>query len=193
MTAQMNDRIFYEGEWYDLAGINGEGMFEPSEHGMEPRSNCSACWRGYVAVYEVRDNHLLLNTLYINATKVVSEETGEEQFGTLASLGSAEHVTEGPDIFDFAYEDADLPLEFTGGLLIARDFIQDIYVHMGFHPAWKYEHIHELEFDKGVLTKQEDVSRKLAEVREKLRKDPSVMDGIGIEWIHKCFSREYDF
>ena len=192
MTAQFNDRVHYEGGWYDLAGINGDGLFEPSDYGMEPRSNCSACWRGYVAHYEVRGNQLLLKTLHVNATRLVSEETGEEQFGIPATLGNAEPLLEGAGMFDSAYVDADLVLAFMGGLLIARGFIRDLYVHMGFPPAWKYEYVHELEFENGRLVRHTDVSPKLSEVREKFRQDPSAMRGYGEEWIEKCFSRGYE-
>lgn len=213
MTAQMSDRFFHQGEWYDLAGVNGKGLFEPSDYGMEPEVTCTACWRGYIAGYELRDAQLLLKILLINAARTSSDETEEgkppAEFSFRFSpnleiirprdahaappppLGKVQQPRENEGMFRYAYEDVDLPLKFTGGILIAKDFISDLYVHMGFHPAWKYKCVHELEFEDGRLTRQTDVSERLAQARQKLREDPSIMRGFGQDWIEKCFSRDY--
>jgi hypothetical protein len=53
-------------------------------------------------------------------------------------------------------------------LLLARGFIDNLYVHMGFHSAWKYEAVVELVFDTGVLTGEFDRSRQMAELRREI-------------------------
>jgi hypothetical protein len=64
-TAQMPDRILYQGELYPL-------FSEPlgrylDEHGPRTKelffSVCTACWRGYVATWEVKENYLYLTKL----------------------------------------------------------------------------------------------------------------------------------
>ena len=47
-------------------------------------------------------------------------------------------------MFNNQYADVNYPIAYTGGLLLARGFIQKLYEHMGFHPAWKYEQVIEL-------------------------------------------------
>jgi hypothetical protein len=85
---------------------------------------------------------------------------------------------------------------FTGGFLIASGFMDEFYVHMGFHPAWKYKKVHELIFEKGHLVQASDKSQKIAEIRSKMRNlELSPMPGASLdefsEWINNCFSRDY--
>ena len=45
---------------------------------------------------------------------------------------------------------------------LADGFIQNLYVHMGFHPAWKYREVHELLFEDGRLLHAQDRSAAMA-------------------------------
>lgn len=49
--------------------------------------------------------------------------------------------------------------------LIARGFIQALYRHMGFHPAWKFEESWELIFDKEALSDATDLSPEMQNLR----------------------------
>jgi hypothetical protein len=64
-TAQIPDRILYQGETYPL-------FSEPLERYLSentPRTKelfpsvCTACWRGYVATWEVKENYLYITKL----------------------------------------------------------------------------------------------------------------------------------
>jgi hypothetical protein len=68
-------------------------------------------------------------------------------------------------MFNNHYEGLDYPLDYTGSLLIADGFIQALYVHGGFHPAWKFERVLELVFDAGRFVEVVDRSERMAEVR----------------------------
>ena len=61
-----------------------------------------------------------------------------------------------------------LPIEFTGELLVADKFIHELYVHMGFQSAWKFETVHELVISHGTLLDTKDISRQMAQVREQM-------------------------
>ena len=50
--------------------------------------------------------------------------------------------------------------------MIANGFIDDLYEHMGFHPAWKYTNVVELIFAKGILRQQFDRSERMADIRQ---------------------------
>jgi hypothetical protein len=56
-------------------------------------------------------------------------------------------------------------IDFTGWLVLGRDFISKLYVHMGFHPPWKYQEIMECRFTNGLLQESADLSRDVAEIR----------------------------
>lgn len=186
MTAQFSDPVEYRGQSYSIAGKNGAGLFDPSQHGMKPVGKCSACWRGFVCEYIVDGQRLLLDQLLI-----CLDEPGPVLFG----------VEPKPDegkirLFDVVYEDLRHPVSYSGGLLLAREFIDELYVHMGFHPAWKYREVHELLFRDGELVQETDRSEQIAELRREIADRPSEPGHEATQseirdWIAKCFSEEY--
>ena len=77
------------------------------------------------------------------------------------------------------------PLPFTGGLLLARDFVEELYVHMGFQPAWKFRDVREVMFEDGKVRTTTDRSAALAEVHRRFRSGTmgrDVWTNVG-EWI----------
>ena len=83
-------------------------------------------------------------------------------------------------------------MEYTGGLLIADGFIQDLYVHMGFHPAWKYTNVVELVFETGVLQNEFDRSERMAEIRQLLLDSGRSPTNTEIlEFVKHSFDRTY--
>ena len=78
------------------------------------------------------------------------------------------------DEFNNHYKGLNFNLEYTGRVLLANEFIENLYEHMGFHPAWKYSTVIELVFDNGYLTAEYDCSERMAEICEmelKIRTD----------------------
>lgn len=191
MTAQMSDRFIYRQTDYELAGINGDGLFDPAQHGLNPIATCTSCWRGFHCKYEIRDSQLLLRTLRI--THGVRERDSERIADAPALSGRRPvRATEEFPIFRSIYEDVDLLVPFTGGLLLARGFIEALYVHMGFHPAWKFREVHELLFDRGRLTQATDRSAEMAKLREDVEGRGECEDpGQLVAWIDRCFSLRY--
>lgn len=200
MTAQIGDSIRYAGDHYGLVGVSPDNpadeLFDPERFGIRTFSDCTACWRGYVATYGLRENRLVLEELGIN----VRDPEWEEELKRLTELkeirrylpphrrgpkpqpkpmkprpcGPAIHgvlptppVNPGrPFVFSDNYHDIGLPLSFTGGLLLGQGFIHKLYEHMGFHPAWKFEKVIELIFVNGVLTVAHDRSADMEKIRE---------------------------
>jgi hypothetical protein len=186
MTAQFSDPVEYRGRTYSIAGKNGTGLFDPAEHGMRPVGKCSACWHGFVCSYAVEGRRLLLDRL-----AVYLDEPAPVLFGVPPKADEGE-----VPLFDVVYEGLRHPVAYSGGLLLGRDFIRELYVHMGFHPAWKYREVHELVFQGGELVQETDRSEQVAEFRREIADRP-LEPGNGAEraeiqrWIEKCFSQEY--
>jgi len=193
MTAQMPDLFRYEGVDYDLAGISAGGLFSPSQLGLEPKGTCTACWRGYQAVFALAGSRPVLDTLRVELYKP----------------GKGYRRLEGPRINDVApvdgqggfnnhYVGMDYPLDYTGGLLLARGFVRELYVHMGFHPAWKYTDVVELVFEDGVLQRRFDRSERMAQIRQRIlesagsgkRAGPRAPEEVR-EFIQRSFDRTY--
>ena len=198
MTAQIADIVFYRGKPYSLAGISGEReLFDPGSHGMKARGTCTACGRGYHCTYAIGDGgQLILRDLAINL-ELTAAITGvshplpisaPELFGV-----NPNKDPEKDGWFNHSYKDMSGPIPFTGGLLIADDFIRELYVHMGFHPAWKYREVHELIFEQGLLKSATDRSNQMAQLREGIKVEslkPNRTADIGA-WVEKCFSLKY--
>ncbi|PWT86241.1 MAG: hypothetical protein C5B58_01735 [Acidobacteria bacterium] len=167
MTAQIDDGFFYQGKQYSLAGISEGDVFDVSILDIKPSATCTACWRGYQAVFAVAKSRLVLDSLHVTLRRPGQEKNRYERvigpvINGIAPAGPrSEH-----DWFNNNYERLAFHLEYSGGLLLADGFIQDLYVHMGFHPAWKYKTVIELVFDGGVLKQEFDRSERMAEIRE---------------------------
>lgn len=190
MTAQVSDAFVYLGQPISLVGINGSGLFDPAEHGLEARMTSTACWRGFVCTYEVKAEALHLAQLEINLSE---EQNAAVKDGTLTILGRSPSASLGWAGWQF--EDLG-PMPFSGGLLLGDRFISELYVHMGFHPAWKYEVVHELSFEAGRLTQASDRSAEMAEFRAAMKDRPLSPDDPEDQerlrsWIESTFSREY--
>lgn len=190
MTAQIQDVFHYRNQPYALAGISEGELFDVASLGVAPVPSCSACWRGYQAEYALRDGRLVLASLHLSL-----EGCGPTLHGVKPSRVKAERY----DFFNNHYEGLDLPIAYSGGVLLADGFLRALYVHMGFHPAWKYERVIELVFDEGRLTGEHDRSERMAELRERFTRTEEVeaspkqmptREEIR-EFVERCFDRRY--
>jgi RNA polymerase-binding transcription factor DksA len=58
MTRQIDDVVYYCGNPYSLADLDGPSLVVPEEYRTSHRS--TACWRGFVCTYEVMDNRFFV-------------------------------------------------------------------------------------------------------------------------------------
>jgi hypothetical protein len=118
------------------------------------------------------------------------EDGDAPRSGPLIHGKSPTSPREGGTLFDTVYRNVKLPLNYSGGLLIARGFIEELYVHLGFHPAWKYEQVRELVFTEGRLSEKFDRSASMAEIRRLMADSPEPTENM-IEFINQAFDRRY--
>ncbi len=193
MTAQISDTIIYpalatdgeetsERSWA-IAGTAGGSLFDPASHRLKVQSAHTSCWRGYHCGYLVIEGELRLARvtcgLRRDDIRRIGIGAGPKLFGT--SLRPRFHLTQafdpktgrlGPKEMtpagDYQVEGLSAPVDFTGGLLLGCDFIQELYVHLGFQPAYRYRRVTELTFERGRLQNAEDHSDAMARYRNKL-------------------------
>ncbi len=180
MTAQIPDEFRYKGEAYDLVGLDGSGLYTPGDFGLEPFSSCTACWRGYVMHYDCVDDKLILDKMEVNLRNPVE-------------VNGVKPVKE-KGFFTSTYSDLGLKTNFTGTLLLAKEFIQEMYVHMGFQRPMAYRTVLQISVLDGEITLVEDLSERMKQRRqEDPNRDaqPRNPDEVG-EWIEKTFSLEFD-
>jgi hypothetical protein len=194
MTAQASDIVIYNGDQLHMCAYSDGEPFDPKKYGYRPVMASTACWRGYLSEYKIENKQLYLDKLHISHQENDLPASQNKQPPNLN--GSVASVSKQSFIGRWLFKDVNLPLEYTGGLIVAQGFIRSLYVHMGFHPAWKYEEVHELVFESGKLKSESDLSRTMVEVREKIESEttnegekPSRKE---IEaWIDECFRRDY--
>ena len=181
MTAQAHDQVSWRGSDYLLVGLLGDTLFEPLDHGLVTRPTTTANWRGWIGHYAVRDDRLFLARL--------SDVGLALDPGAAAPLLNGVEPTSEGEWGPHCYENLDWPIEFTGRMIIARGFIQSLYRHMGFHPAWKFEESWELTFENGGLTGADDLSEQMRKTRADIESgtlgDPDDVTQPG--WIERTF------
>lgn len=165
MTAQFPDTFCLDGQVFDLVTIHGAPLFSPAEYGLFPMPRITACWRGYVCQYGLREGHLVLEKLSTH----LAEGTAPPPIGGVLPQPSDSTA---PRLFSTVYEHLGLPVPFSGSLWIARGFIPELYVHMGFAPAWKYTQVRSLQFLDGRCTAQQDESQAMEAVRRQKTAQP---------------------
>lgn len=171
MTAQINDIFHYQGVDYSIAGISEDEFFNPQIFKLRLSAPSSSCWRGYQLKFKVEDSLLILDTLLVNLAKDDYKSiegpviNGVKPF--LYKRGDKEVGWQYDSLFNNHYLNLNYHVKYSGGLLLADGFIPDLYVHMGFHPAWKYENVWELIIDNGILINEYDRSEDMAEIRKK--------------------------
>lgn len=164
MTAQVGEIVRVDERNYYLAGVDGAGLFNPRHEGLEPRMVSTACYRGYVCLYQVANNQLLLQELTVHLDyplMLKAKYKGEpELFGKPPIYREDEE--------ELFYGDLAKHISFSGNLLLGKRFISALYVHAGFHPAYKFESVLHLNFKDGQLISAADISQEMETFRQSL-------------------------
>ena len=192
MTAQAMDQVRWQDRTWSLVGINGEGLFDPTALGIRPQMLHTAAWRGYICTYRVEADELRLGRLEIGFDQATQERAVA---GDPPVIGDATPTQQGAGRV-WIYDDADQPVPFTGGLRLGHGFIRELYVHMGYAPAWKFEEVYELRFEAGRLVSAEDQSEEMRRERKEAAKGelaPPRSSGAEriTDWIRRTFDRTY--
>lgn len=119
-------------------------LVTPQDYGMEPIPISTACWRGFYSTYVIKDELIFLETM------TTSIKDGNYQPINKISPRLVNHKYE--------YRNVNLRVPFTGKLRIAKDFIWDHYVHMGFQKASAFKVVLDLSFKDGKLQNINDIS-----------------------------------
>lgn len=191
MTAQIDDIFEYNDKNYSVSAIEyPDRFFVIQDHGIDPEMISTACYRGYVARFKLLDKALVLHTLDTN------NSNGRAQPVALNSVRPDISepkglVTDYLQWRDWRYESVNLPIRYTGAVLIADEFIADMYVHMGHQAPVCYREVIQLSFRCGELVRIEDLSTSAQRRRDAVRGAPGEIHTGFPSWIEKSFDRSY--
>ena len=123
MTGQVPELVLYNNEEFSLAGVKGMGLLSPDQFGIMVKTASTACWRGFQMGYKIEKEEFLLDWMFVNS-----------ELPTPPSVNGieAQKFSGGYSMFSHKYESLNVKTHFTGKFLIGKDFIRDMYVHMGF-------------------------------------------------------------
>ncbi len=183
MTGQIPDEIILDNQSFSLVGLKGQGLFKPEDFGINPYSTCTACWRGYVMKYQYINSQLFLDEMLVNVDDppIINGIKPQNE----------------ARLFKYYYKEMNLKSSFNGKLLLAKDFIQSMYIHMGFQRPMAYKTIIEIQIKDGEIISERDLSKEMEEKRifnENEGVSPRSDSQNDIEnWVNKTFSLDYDF
>ena len=204
MTAQIGDIYRYNNMEYSIVAMSSPMIFDPRDYGLTPVWATTACWNGYWCEYSIEENSsLLLKNLFIHnqddqypPINGVSVSPPEYVNRVVFSLERGwETITtynyDGPRV----YREVNLPIPYSGRILVGNDFIPDYYIHMGYQRSWAYKTLLEFVFEEGLLIERNDYSetaKKQREMIEVAERDPAHPDhGNLSEFIADSFSLDY--
>jgi len=166
LTGQEPDRVYYMDEKCDLVGFKGKGISFPIDFGIETHSRSTNCHRGYIITYQIIEDRLKLDGFWFNSNdnefplinevkpKKISEEAAKQ----------GEYIQ---TLFEYEYKNIDMIMNFSGNLLLAKDFIKSQYVHMGFQSSSAYKTVLKIDFKDGIIENVEDKSKEAKKARKK--------------------------
>lgn len=65
MTAQIGDIYKRHNDEYSIVALSAPLSFAPKNYGLEPQPSSTACYRGYWCEYDITDDGLFLENLYL--------------------------------------------------------------------------------------------------------------------------------
>ncbi len=153
MSGQMSDVIVVGDEEFALVEPMSGTLFDVRAHGVFPVTMHTANTRGELARFRLDEqNQLLLSDLQVGSLEAPPAINGIEP--TTDEVGEV-----------WTYLNLDLPVPFTGDLIVGADPILDLYVHAGFLPAWHYERVVAYDVENGTVMSSEDRSTEVAAFR----------------------------
>jgi hypothetical protein len=152
MTAQITDTVVYRGEEHSLIGLEPPIIFHPLQVGLDPAMIDTACYRGYYCTYAIEDDRLSMTEL-----------TLREREGNYPSLSPVPPVPDRSGAH--CYKGLHWEMDYTGALRLARGFLREFYIHMGYQKASAFETVLDLRLKAGRVAAIRDRSAEAASKR----------------------------
>ncbi|MHA2289552.1 MAG: hypothetical protein ACXABG_12270 [Promethearchaeota archaeon] len=185
MTGQVPDTLIYKNYSYSIVGLKGVGLPDPFDFDFRPVSPNTANWRGFEMTYIVTGEYLEVHEMEVTVEDAKKKNT---------IINGVKPKSKKNRLTQLIYEDLKLKTQFTGKILIAKDFIDSMYVHMGFQSPISFETVIELTFRNGKLESVSDLSKLMSDYRKQKISDGKLDASDDIQaWIARTFSLDYDF
>ena len=177
MTAQTSDTFLFKGDTYDLIGMTEGDLASPQQFGMEPIMISTGCWRGFYATYELTDDALYLREL-----------TLREKSGNYLLIGETRPFKENHQATYIGLSEV---IRFTGKIRLAKDFISELYIHLGYQKSTAFKTVLDIALKDGHVVEIRDRSQEIELKRGAFKKR---LESGDLElMIGEAFSCDMDF
>jgi len=176
MTAQISDTFLFKGEEYSLIGMTEGDLASPEQFGMEPEMLHTACYRGFYATYELTEEALYLREL-----------TLRERNGRYLPIGETQPEK---DDYQATYRGLSEVIPFTGKIRLAKDFIEYLYIHMGYQKPTSFKTVLDITLKDGQVVDIRDRSQEMEQKRGAFKKHYE--SGNMVQSIDEAFSLDMD-
>ncbi len=176
MTAQISDTFIFKCEEHSLIGMKGGDLASPEQFGMEPKMLHTACYRGFYASYELTEEALYLRKL-----------TLREMNGNYLPI---EGIQPAKEEYQATYHGLSVVVPFTGKIRLAKDFIKELYIHMGYQKLTAFKTVLDITLKSGRVVEIKDRSQEMEEKRGAFKKHYE--SGNMIQTIDEAFSLDMD-
>jgi hypothetical protein len=176
MTAQRTDTFIFKDNKYSLIGIAGSSLASPRQFGMIPEMLSTGCYRGFFATYELTDEALLLRDM-----------TLREMFSNYLPINGVEPEKEQ---YQATYRNLSVKIPFTGIIRLAKDFISELSINMGFQKPTAFKTVLDFTIEDGKIIDIKDRSADMEKKRGAFKK--YYTNGDLMETIEDAFSLDLD-
>ncbi len=176
MTGQISDTFLFKGDHYSLIGISGGDLASPERFGMEPEMIHTACYRGFYATYELTEETLYLRELTLREKN--------KKYPPIEGIEPA--IGDG----QATYRNLSVLVPFTGKMRLAKDFIEELYIHMGYQKPTAFRTVLDLTLKDGRVVEIKDRSQEMEQKRGAFKK--RYESGNTGEMIEEAFSLDMD-
>lgn len=190
MTAQIGDSFKFKDRKYSIVAISEPIKFDPKMFGITPQWVSTACWNGYWCEYDITEEGIFLENLYIKSKNDFYPEIN-------GVLPMCEGETGEMDKYmgHHLYKGVHLKMDYEGRILVGTEFLQEYYIHMGYQRAWAYKVLKEFVFLDGELVEINDLSEVAQEMRNRIDQDKNFWDKLHsdiLKFINDSFSLDYE-
>jgi hypothetical protein len=176
MTAQISDTFLFRGDGYSLIAMTVGDLFSPEHFGMEPEMIHTACYRGFYVTYELTEEALYLRELTIR-----------ERNGNYLPIEGIEPVKED---YQATYHGLSVVVPLTGKIRLAKDFIEELYIHMGYQKPTAFKTVLDITLKDGREVDIKDRSQEMEQKRGVFKKHYE--SGDMLQTIEEAFSLDME-
>ena len=165
MTAQIQDTVEYKGTTCLLIEYRGKSPFDPEKHGLEVTGKSSICWRGYACTYRIENQIIELDKIEASVGRYEGSKYVELKLPRINTVeGKRQEST--AQVFNAKYEQLHLQLPYSGTLILAKDYNENLGEPTGMESKWMYNVVLEVTFKDGILNEVKDLSGEMELIRK---------------------------